>query len=594
MADAGGPIGFLGEAAVFMTAAVLVVPLFKRLGLGSVLGFLAAGTAIGPFGIGIISNSEDILHFAEFGVVLLLFIIGLELKPSRLWVMRREIFGLGLAQVFTTGAVLSSAAYLLGLTWQAAIIAGFGLALSSTAFALQILQEKGDLNTRHGRTAFAILLFQDIAVVPLLALVGIFSSGGGESADPLWLAGLKAVAVVGGVLILSRFLLNRIFRLVARADSREVFAAASLLVVVGTSLMMDAAGLSMALGAFIAGVMLADSEFRHQLEADIEPFRGLLLGLFFMAVGMSVDWRLVFENLLVVVLAVVAVMLVKGLLLYLLARAFGVGRSEGLSIGSTLCQGGEFAFVLFSAAAAGAVFTSELANLVTASVTISMALTPLATSLAGRMARRNAAAAPSGPKPPPARRVEDARVVIAGFGRMGQVVAQLMAARGVIATAIDTDPERIQIARTFGAKVFYGDVQRIDVLRAAGTAEAEVIFVCADDPDSCTEIVKRIKGAFPKVKTIVRAYDRMHEMELTDWTNGLIVRETFESSVLMGCEGLLRLGFTEAEVEDTLAEFRRRDSERLRLQKSIGIYAAAERMQEPYPDSGSEEKESKS
>lgn len=593
MADVGGPIGFLGEAAVFMTAAVLAVPLFKRLGLGSVLGFLAAGTVIGPFGIGIISNSEDILHFAEFGVVLLLFIIGLELKPSRLWVMRREIFGLGLTQVFATGAVLSSTAYLLGLTWQAAVIAGFGLALSSTAFALQILQEKGDLNTRHGRTAFAILLFQDIAVVPLLALVGIFSSGSGEAADPLWLAALKAIAVVGGVLILSRFLLNRIFRLVAKAESREVFAAASLLVVVGTSLMMDAAGLSMALGAFIAGVMLADSEFRHQLEADIEPFRGLLLGLFFMAVGMSVDWSLVFENLILVAAAVLVVMLVKGLLLYLLARAFGVGKFEGLSIASTLCQGGEFAFVLFSAAAAGAVFTRDVANLMTASVTISMALTPLATSLAGRMAKRAEAKAPSGPKPPPVRRVEDARVVIAGFGRMGQVVAQVMAARGVIATAIDTDPERIQIARTFGAKVFYGDVQRIDVLRAAGTAEAEVIFVCADDPESCTEIVKRIKGSFPKVKTIVRAYDRMHEMELLDWTNGLIVRETFESSILMGREGLLRLGFSAEEVEETLETFRRRDSEKLRLQKSIGIYAAAERMQEPDPVTEREKSEPK-
>ncbi|WP_282605758.1 monovalent cation:proton antiporter-2 (CPA2) family protein [Pelagibius sp. Alg239-R121] len=589
MADVGGPIGFLGEAAVFMAAAVVAVPLFKRFGLGSVLGFLAAGMFIGPFGIGIISNSEDILHFAEFGIVLLLFIIGLELKPSRLWVMRREIFGLGLAQVFATGAVLSTSAYLLGLSWQAAIIAGFGLALSSTAFALQILQEKGDLNTRHGRTAFAILLFQDIAVVPLLALVGIFSSGGGEAADPFWLAAIKAIAVVGGLLVLSRFLLNRIFRLVAKANSREVFAAASLLLVVGTSLMMDAAGLSMALGAFLAGVMLADSEFRHQLEADIEPFRGLLLGLFFMAVGMSVDLRLVFENLWLVLLAVVSVMAVKAVLLFVLARVFGVGKFEGLSIASTLCQGGEFAFVLFSAASAGAVFSDLIASLMTASVTISMALTPLATSLVGRYAKRTAAKEPAGEKPP-VRKLDDARVIIAGFGRMGQVVAQLMAARGVIATAIDTDPERIEIAKTFGTKVFYGDVQRIDVLRAAGAAEAEIIFVCADDKDSCTEMLKRIKGSFPKVKTIVRAYDRMHVMELSDWTTGLIVRETFESSVLMGREGLLRLGFSETDVDDTLTEFRRRDSERLRLQKTIGIYAAAERMQTPYPPASSEEK----
>lgn len=584
-------MGFLAEAAVFMAAAVVAVPLFKRFGLGSVLGFLAAGTVIGPFGIGIISNAEDILHFAEFGVVLLLFIIGLELKPSRLWVMRREIFGLGLAQVFTTGFILSGAAYLLGLSWQAAIIAGFGLALSSTAFALQILQERGDLNTRHGRTAFAILLFQDIAVVPLLALVGIFSTGTGEAADPFWLAAIKAIAVVGGLLLLSRFLLNRIFRLVAKANSREVFAAASLLLVVGTSLMMDAAGLSMALGAFLAGVMLADSEFRHQLEADIEPFRGLLLGLFFMAVGMSVDWRLVFENLALVLLAVVAVMAVKAALLYALSRLFGNGNIEGLTISSTLCQGGEFAFVLFSAASAGAIFSDLIANLMTASVTISMALTPLATTIVGRIAQKSVAKEPAGEKPP-VRKVEDARVIIAGFGRMGQVVAQLMSARGIIATMIDTDPERIEIARTFGTKVFYGDVQRIDVLRAAGADEAEVIFVCADDKETCTEMVKRIKGAFPKIKTIVRAYDRMHVMELTDWTNGLIVRETFESSVLMGREGLLRLGVSEAEVEKTESEFRRRDAERLRLQKTIGIYAAAERMHEPYSNDAPEDEKS--
>lgn len=584
-------MGFLAEAAVFMAAAVVAVPLFKRFGLGSVLGFLAAGTVIGPFGIGIISNAEDILHFAEFGVVLLLFIIGLELKPSRLWVMRREIFGLGLAQVFTTGFVLSGAAYLLGLSWQAAIIAGFGLALSSTAFALQILQERGDLNTRHGRTAFAILLFQDIAVVPLLALVGIFSTGSGEAADPFWLAAIKAIAVVGGLLLLSRFLLNRIFRLVAKANSREVFAAASLLLVVGTSLMMDAAGLSMALGAFLAGVMLADSEFRHQLEADIEPFRGLLLGLFFMAVGMSVDWRLVFENLALVLLAVVAVMAVKAALLYVLSRLFGNGNIEGLTISSTLCQGGEFAFVLFSAASAGAIFSDLISNLMTASVTISMALTPLATGVVGRIARKDAAKQPVGEKPP-VRKLEDSRVIIAGFGRMGQVVAQLMSARGVVATAIDTDPERIEIARTFGTKVFYGDVQRIDVLRAAGADDAEVIFVCADDKDTCTEMVKRIKGSFPKINTIVRAYDRMHVMELTDWTNGLIVRETFESSVLMGREGLLRLGVSEAEVEKTVSEFKRRDEERLRLQKTIGIYAAAERMHEPYEDGTPEEEKS--
>ncbi len=583
-----GDLGILGQAAVFMAAAVVAVPLFKRFGLGSVLGFLAAGTVIGPFGVGIISKSQDILHFAEFGVVLLLFIIGLELKPSRLWVMRREIFGLGLAQVFTTGAVLSGAAYFLGMTWQAAVIAGFGLALSSTAFALQILQEKGDLNTRHGRTAFAILLFQDMAVVPLLALVGILSSGTGAAADPFWLAALKAIAVVGGLLLLSRFLLNRIFRLVARAKSREVFAAASLLLVVGTALMMDAAGLSMALGAFLAGVMLADSEFRHQLEADIEPFRGLLLGLFFMAVGMSVDWRLVFENLTLVLLGVLAAMTIKALILLLLSRVFGNGKIESLTISSTLCQGGEFAFVLFSAAAAGAVFSDLVSNLMTAGVTISMALTPLATAAVGRIAQRSAAKAPAGEKPP-VRKLEDSRVIIAGFGRVGQVIAQLMAARGIVVTAIDTDPVRIEIAKTFGSEVFYGDVKRIDVLRAAGADEAEVIFVCADDKETCTETVKRIKGAFPKLKTIVRAYDRPHAIELTDWTNGLIVRETFESSVLMGREGLSRLGFGEAEIEQTLADFRRRDAERLRLEKSIGVYAAAQRMREADPIATQEE-----
>ena len=446
--------------------------------------------------------------------------------------MRRDIFGLGLSQVIVTGAVLTALLVAVGLAMRPALVAPFGLALSSTAFAL-ILEEKGTLNSPYGNRAFAILLFQDLAIVPLLALVALLGPGAtGEASNP-WLEAGKIIGVVAAVVIVGRYLLRPVFRIIALTRAREVFTAA-LLLVVGTAPVMAGVGLSMAMGAFLAGVLLADSEYRHQLEADIEPFRGLLLGLFFIAVGMSVDWLLVLGNILTVLAGVIGLLLVKALLIYGLCRLFGVGDRDAQRVAVTIPQGGEFAFVLFSAAAGAAVMAAEVADLLVAVVTLSMAATPLVGTLYEvAVARLTSTTADV----EDVSRAEQKSVIITGFGRVGQIVAQFMHAQGIGITAVDHDPERIQIAEKYCNKVYFGDVRRADVLAAAGAGKARLIFICVDDPEACNAGIGHVRAAFPKAQILARAFDRNHVLQLMQMDVDYFLRETFESSVAMGKEG---------------------------------------------------------
>ncbi|MEM7568357.1 MAG: monovalent cation:proton antiporter-2 (CPA2) family protein [Pseudomonadota bacterium] len=569
MAAAGGEL--LGSAGVFLAATVAVVPIFKRLGLGTILGYLAAGTLIGPHVLNLISDGESILAVAEFGVVLLLFVIGLELNPARLWRMRSEIFGLGLSQVLVTGLVIAGVTMFFGLQSATAWIVGFALALSSTAFGIQILDERGARSSVYGRRGFSILLFQDLAIVPLLGLVA-FLTPTSDSTGIDWLEIAKMIFTMVAFVIGGRFILKPVFRLMANTGSREVFGAAALLMVVGAALLMDAVGLSMALGAFLGGVLLAESEFRHQIEADIEPFRAVLLSLFFMSVGMLVNWPLVIGRMAEVAVIVLALLSVKFLILYLLSRVFGSERDEALRIAALLPQGGEFAFVLFTTAQAAQLMSEAQASLLTASVTISMAATPIVGILAERfIARRPSEAVPDDMKG--VEHAENKTVIVAGFGRIGQIVTQLMMARGISVTAIDMDPERIRTAEKFGNKVYYGDITRMDVLRAAGAESAALIFVTINNRAVCKKLVSMLRASFPKLRILVRAYDRIHALELLELGADFVIRETFESSVRLGLEGLRLMDTDEEIVESIGQEFRVRDQDRLMAQRSGDIFA---------------------
>lgn len=548
---------------VFLAAAVFAVPIFRRLKLGSVLGYLAAGIAIGPQGFGFFADADAILAFAELGVVMLLFIIGLEMKASRLWSMRRDILGFGLVQLIACGAALGLAASFAGLGWRGALIAGAGLALSSTAFAAPLMEERGELTEPYGRRAFAILLMQDVAIVPLLALVVLIAPG--EKAPTGGIAQTLAIlAAVALVVLFARYVLNPLFRMLAKAGAREIMTAAALLVVLGAAFVMEVAGLSMAMGAFLAGVLLAESSFRHELEADIEPFRGLLLGLFFIAVGMGLDLDLVARHLGFVAAGVVLLMAVKATIIYALARLSGSPHADAVRIGGVLAQGGEFAFVLFGAAATAGVMPVETSHLLIATVTLSLALTPLVFALANRAARARAEE--------PASDFSDAKgkVIIIGFGRFGQVVAQFLMSQGIEVTAIDYNVEQIRAATRFGFQVYYGDGTRLDVLRAAGAADATLIALCVVKHDVALRMVDLIRAHFPLAKLYVRSRDRMHSLELLKRDVDYQIRETYESAVAFGVAALEGLGFAREAAKDVEAEMRRRDAERLALQLAEG------------------------
>jgi glutathione-regulated potassium-efflux system protein KefB len=577
----------LGHAVVLLAAGVVAVPVFRRLGLGSVLGYLTAGLVIGPFGLGLFADAETLLHVAELGVVMFLFLIGLEMRPARLWALRRAIFGLGVAQVLACGALLSGVGLLAGLTPDAAIIGGMGFVLSSTAVIMQMIEERGEATIPAGQRAVAILLLEDLAIVPLLALVALLAWLNGaapENARPVWLAIVIGLGAIAAVVAAGRWLLNPLFAILAKAGAREVMTAAALLVVLGAALFMQWGGLSMAMGAFLAGVLLSESTFRHQLEADVEPFRGILLGLFFLSVGMSLDlsvvaaeWRLVFVG-------VVAFMAVKAVGIYAVARLFRADRREALERAALFAQGGEFAFVLYSAASAAGIFDARTAAALTAIVILSMALTPLVVLVMDRNLPS------SHPSMDGIDSADDLHgdVLFIGFGRFAQVVSQPLLARGVDVSLIEIDVEMIQAAGNFGFKVYYGDGTRLDVLRASGAAEAEAILVCVDKPETADRIVELCKAEFPLAKLFVRAFDRGHSLRLIKAGVEYHIRETFESALAFGRAVLISLGADEADAAETIEEVRKRDEERLELQITGGITAGRflmrNNMQTPVPD----------
>jgi glutathione-regulated potassium-efflux system protein KefB len=570
----------LGHIAALLAAGVVAVPIFRRLQLGAVLGYLAAGLAIGPFGAGLFREPEVILHVAEFGVVIFLFIIGLEMRPSRLWSLRKDIFGLGAAQVALSGLLLTFTGMAAGLSVPVAFVLAMGFVLSSTAVIMQMLDERGELAAPQGQRAVSILLLEDLAIVPLLAVVAVMASVmglAGEAAPPLWRTLGLAIGAVAIVFLAGKYLINPVFRVLARYGGREVMTAAALLVVVGAAWLMDMGGLSMAMGAFLAGVLLSESTFRHQLEADVEPFRAILLGLFFLSVGMSLDVAVVLADWRIVVGGVIAFMAVKAVAIYGVARLFRASEREAVERAVLFAQGGEFAFVLYAAALTAGVFDARISAAATAIVILSMVLTPLTTLAVGRLMP------PPNLDPEGADGVDKAknlreRVLIIGFGRFAQVVSQPLLARDVDVSIIDHDVEMIQAAGNFGFKVYYGDGSRLDVLRASGAANAETILVCVDKPETADRIVELVKAEFPLTKLFVRAYDRGHAIRLVQAGVEYQLRETFESALVFGHQVLIDLGFTHEEARETIEDVRRRDEARLDLQMVEGIMAGRSLM----------------
>jgi glutathione-regulated potassium-efflux system protein KefB len=552
---------------VLLGAGVVAVPLFRRLGLGSVLGYLAAGLAIGPFGLGVFGDAEAVLHVAELGVVMFLFIIGLEMQPSRLWTLRGEIFGAGLGQVLLCGGLLTGVGLLAGLAPPVAFLAAMGFALTSTAMVMQMLEERGETGTPRAQRIVSILLLEDLAIVPLLAIVALLSPlaapRGGMSQ---WATVGIALVALAGLVGTSRFLLTPLFSLLAKSRAREVMTAAALLVVLGAALSMQATGLSMAMGAFAAGVMLSESPFRRQLEADIEPFRGILLGLFFMGVGMSLDLHVVAASPWIILAGVVACKLAKALGIFAIARIGHADWREAVERTALMSQGGEFAFVLYAAAAAAGIFTAQLHAQLAAIVILSMALTPPLVLALRFLPERRVAVDMTGVESVQAGAKAPASVVMVGFGRFGQVASQALLARGFDITIIEKDTDGIRAAAGFGFKVFYGDGTRWDVMRASGAAEAPLIMVCTDKPETTLAIVGLLRRQFPMIPVMARAFDRPHAIALIDQGVDYQMRETLESAFTFGSAALDRLGVPEEEVEAVMRDIRRRDIARLELE----------------------------
>lgn len=546
---------------LYLGAAVLAVPIAKALGLGAIIGYLTAGIAIGPWGLALVSNVQDILHFAEFGVVLMLFLVGLELQPSRLWSLRRPIFGLGSAQVLGCAAALFALGWLAGLPWRISLVGALGLALSSTAIALQSLSERNLLRTSSGQAAFSILLFQDVAAIPILALLPLLGAaavgqGAELGASELAVEALKIVGVIGAIVLGGRLLLHPLLRWIAKSKTPEIFTAAALLLVVGIAYLMVLVGLSMALGAFLAGVLLADSEYRRELEADIEPFKGLLLGLFFIAVGMSIDFGVLMRSPWQMAALVLGFLAVKAGVIYGLARAAQIPYQERPVFTLLLAQGGEFAFVVFQAAAGARVLKAETASLLIGAVALSMLLSPLLLVLLDRLLLRRFATLKQPPAAAEISEPQEAPVLIAGFGRYGQIVARVMLAQGVPATVLDHSVEILEVARTFGYRVFYGDATRLDLLRMAGAGQARVLVVAVDDPEQSLKIVALAHKHFPQLAVVARARDLTHWNALRDLGVTNVQRELFESSLLSARSVLELMGLPPAEAQDITQRFR--------------------------------------
>lgn len=560
--------GFILNLVVYLSAAVLAVPLFARLGLGTVLGYLVAGVCIGPWGLGLINNVHDILRFAEIGVVLLLFLIGLELDPRKLWAMRRPILGVGGAQVLVTATLIALLGVSFGMRWQTATVMGLGLALSSTAIALQSLRERNLLHTPAGKTGFSVLLFQDIAVIPIIALIPLLGLElGSREHEFTGQSTLVISVVILAIFVIGRFSLRHIFGFVAATHAREVFTALSLLLVSGSAIIMDMLGISMALGAFLAGVLLADSEYRHALESDIEPFKGLLLGLFFISVGMSVNFGLLLEKPLLIIALTIALVSVKILVLYAIAQFAKLPTSQHGLFSFTLAQGGEFGFVLFGFAVTSGAMETHIANPLILVVALSMASTPLLLIINEKwIAPRFFQAAGLPPE-----EVIDAQnpVLIVGFGRFGQVVGRLLMANKITPTLIDNNPEQLQRVRRFGYKSYYGDALRVDALRAAGAAQANLIVLAMADTETINQAIELIRREFPHLKIYVRAYDRGHAMHLLDNQVDGFSRETFSSALELAKDVLVELGFSAQQSQRLSEKFRKMDMDTLHQQAVV-------------------------
>ncbi|HAB23558.1 MAG: glutathione-regulated potassium-efflux system protein KefB [Pantoea sp.] len=551
----------LTAGVIYLVAAVLIVPIAARLGIGAVLGYLVAGIAIGPWGLGFISDVDEILHFSELGVVFLMFIIGLELNPSKLWALRRSIFGVGAAQVLISAGILGTLLWLSEFSWQAAVIGGIGLAMSSTAMALQLMRDKGMNRSEAGQLGFSVLLFQDLAVIPALALVPLLA--GSDSGNIDWMKiGMKVLAFAG-MLVGGRYLLRPIFRFIAASGVREVFTAAALLLVLGSALFMDALGLSMALGTFIAGILLAESEYRHELEVAIDPFKGLLLGLFFISVGMALNLGVLYTHILEILLGVLILVTVKTLVLYVLARVYGLRSSERQQFAGVLSQGGEFAFVLFSAASSARLFAGDQLPLLLVTVTLSMMTTPLLMQAIDKLlARRFNEVDEDGEKP----FVEDdqPQVIVVGFGRMGQVVGRLLMANNKRITVLERDISAVSLMRKYGYKVYYGDATELELLRAAGAASAQSIVITCNEPEDTMAIVHLCQQHFPQLEIVARARGRVeaHELLLAGVTQ--FSRETFSSALELGRKALISVGMHPHQAQRAQLHFRRLDMRMLR------------------------------
>jgi glutathione-regulated potassium-efflux system ancillary protein KefC/glutathione-regulated potassium-efflux system protein KefB len=560
-------MSLLATAAVFLAATVLAVPLFRKLGLGSVLGYLAAGIALGPWGLRIVSDAEGVLHTAEFGVVMLLFVIGLELQPSRLRAMRKAVFGLGLAEVAVTSVVIGAICYALGLRLAACVVVGFALSLSSTPLVLQLLAERHELTTQHGRSAFAILLFQDIAVMPMLALLPLL----GKHDQPMDLGdtlinGGKAIAVLVLFIFGGRYILRPVLRVIAQTRVTEAFTAAALLVVIGTALLFGTAGMSMALGAFVAGLLLADSEYRHELEADIEPFKGLLLGLFFMSVGMSANLGVLLEQPGRILGIVAALLAIKFAVLWIIGRLSGHTAESARGMAFALPQAGEFGFVLFSLAVTHRVLEKSLADTLVIVVTISMIASPLLMMLRSWIEPKLQSGSATG-RDFDDIRSEDSPVIIAGFGRFGQIVARVLRMRRIQFTALESDVTQVDFVRRFGNKVYYGDASRREVLEAAGAARAEVFVLALDDVELSVRAAAMVRRNFPHLKVLARARNRQHAIRLLDLDVRYVIRETYLSSLDMARHTLETLGMTRAEATESIRRFDLHDQHTLEAQR---------------------------
>ncbi|MGT1985972.1 glutathione-regulated potassium-efflux system protein KefB [Enterobacter cloacae] len=546
---------------LFLFAAVVAVPLAARLGIGAVLGYLLAGIAIGPWGLGFISDVDEILHFSELGVVFLMFIIGLELNPSKLWQLRRSIFGVGAAQVLFSAAILAGLLMLTDFSWQAATIGGIGLAMSSTAMALQLMRDKGMNRSESGQLGFSVLLFQDLAVIPALALVPLLAGPGDDHFD--WAKVSMKVLAFAGMLIGGRFLLRPVFRFIAASGVREVFTAATLLLVLGSALFMDALGLSMALGTFIAGVLLAESEYRHELEIAIEPFKELLLGLFFISVGMALNLGVLYTHLLWVIVSVAVLVAVKTLVLYVLARISGLRSSERMQFASVLSQGGEFAFVLFSTASSQKLFKDDQMALLLVTVTLSMMTTPLLMKLVDKLLSRRLNPADDEDEAP---WVEDDKpqVIVVGFGRFGQVIGRLLMANKMRITVLERDISAVNLMRKYGYKVYYGDATQLELLRSAGAEAAESIVITCNDPEDTMKLVELCQQHFPHLHILARARGRVEAHELLQAGVKHFSRETFSSALELGRKALISLGMHPHQAQRAQMHFRRLDMRMLR------------------------------